>query len=145
MLAERIIADARQIGYRQLRLETSPRDPIRVSRKALPVSVAGVVVPFVLGFAYMKLRGDTTVEAVFIAAAMVATSIGITASALAFSSPSISGNPLECQIQLTSFRLPCVLRVYLGGTALPGAEMKYRAPIGGFGPWRLTCDQANVW
>ena len=64
-------------------LETSPRDLIRVSRKALLVSVAGVVVPFVLGFAYMKLRGDTTVEAVFIAAAMVATSIGITARALA--------------------------------------------------------------
>ncbi len=64
-------------------LETSPRDLIRVSRKALLVSVAGVVVPFVLGFVYMKLRGDTTVEAVFIAAAMVATSIGITARALA--------------------------------------------------------------
>ncbi len=64
-------------------LETSPRELIRVSRKALLVSVAGVVVPFVLGFAYMKLRGDTTVEAVFIAAAMVATSIGITARALA--------------------------------------------------------------
>ena len=64
-------------------LETSPRDLIRVSRKALLVSVLGVVVPFVLGFAYMKVRGDTTVEAVFIAAAMVATSIGITARTLA--------------------------------------------------------------
>src|SRR5690349_2358840 len=60
-------------------LETSPRDLIRVSRKALLVSVLGVVAPFVLGFAYMKLRGDATVEAVFVAAAMVATSIGITA------------------------------------------------------------------
>ncbi len=64
-------------------LETSARELIRVSRKALLVSVAGVVVPFVLGFAYMKLRGDTTVEAVFIASARVATSIGITARALA--------------------------------------------------------------
>src|SRR5258708_39410862 len=63
-------------------LETSPRELILVSRKALLVSVAGVVVPFVLGFAYMKLRGDTTVEAVFIAAAMVATSVGITARVL---------------------------------------------------------------
>jgi Kef-type K+ transport system membrane component KefB len=63
-------------------LETSPRDLIRVSRKALLVSVAGVIVPFVLGFAYMKLRRDATVEAVFVAAAMVATSIGITARAL---------------------------------------------------------------
>jgi len=64
-------------------LETSPRDLIRVSRKALLVSVLGVVAPFVLGFAYMKLRGSATVEAVFVAAAMVATSIGITARALA--------------------------------------------------------------
>lgn len=63
-------------------LETSPRALIEVSRKALLVSIAGVVVPFVLGFAYMKLRGAATIESVFIAAAMVATSIGITARAL---------------------------------------------------------------
>lgn len=63
-------------------LETSPRDLIRVSRKALLVSVLGVVAPFVLGFAYMKARGDATLEAVFVAAAMVATSIGITARTL---------------------------------------------------------------
>jgi|SRR5579872_954319 len=63
-------------------LETSPEDLIRVSRKALSVSVLGVVVPFVLGFGYMKLRGDSSIEAVFVAAAMVATSIGITARVL---------------------------------------------------------------
>lgn len=63
-------------------LETSPRDLIQVSRKALLVSVLGVVAPFVLGFAYMKLRGSPSVESVFVAAAMVATSIGITARAL---------------------------------------------------------------
>jgi Na+:H+ antiporter len=63
-------------------LETSPRDLIQVSRKALLVSVLGVVAPFVLGFAYMKLRGDSTVESVFVAAAMVATSIAITARVL---------------------------------------------------------------
>ena len=63
-------------------LETSPSDLIRVSRRALLVSVAGVVVPFVLGFGYMKLRGDATLESVFVAAAMVATSVGITARVL---------------------------------------------------------------
>jgi Kef-type K+ transport system membrane component KefB len=63
-------------------LETSPSELIRVSRRALLVSVAGVVVPFVLGFAYMKLRGDATLESVFVAAAMVATSVGITARVL---------------------------------------------------------------
>jgi Kef-type K+ transport system membrane component KefB len=63
-------------------LETSPRDLIGVSRKALVVSIAGVIVPFIVGFTYMRLRHETTVESVFVAAAMVATSIGITARAL---------------------------------------------------------------
>jgi Kef-type K+ transport system membrane component KefB len=63
-------------------LETSPHELIQVSRKALLVSVAGVIAPFVLGFAYLKLHGDTTIEATFVAAAMVATSVGITARGL---------------------------------------------------------------
>src|SRR2546426_4602912 len=63
-------------------LETSPKDLIRVGNKALQVAVAGVIVPFVLGFTYMKLRGDATREAVFVGAAMVATSVGITARVL---------------------------------------------------------------
>jgi Kef-type K+ transport system membrane component KefB len=63
-------------------LETSPKDLIRVGNKALQVAVAGVIVPFVLGFAYMKFRGDATREAVFVGAAMVATSVGITARVL---------------------------------------------------------------
>ena len=64
-------------------LETSPYELIQVSRKALMVSIAGVTAPFVLGFAYLKLRGDTNIEATFVAAAMVATSVGITARVLA--------------------------------------------------------------
>ncbi|HSS99287.1 MAG TPA: cation:proton antiporter [Terriglobales bacterium] len=64
-------------------LETSPRDLINVGRRALQVAAAGVVVPFILGFAYMKWRGDATTEAVFVGAAMVATSVGITARVLA--------------------------------------------------------------
>lgn len=63
-------------------LETSPRDLIRVGSKAVQVAVAGIVLPFVLGFAYMKLRGDASNEAVFVGAAMVATSVGITARVL---------------------------------------------------------------
>jgi Kef-type K+ transport system membrane component KefB len=63
-------------------LETSPADLIRVGRKALLVALAGIVVPFILGFAYMKARGDATTEAVFVGAAMVATSVGITARVL---------------------------------------------------------------
>jgi Kef-type K+ transport system membrane component KefB len=63
-------------------LETSPHDLIRVGRKALLVATAGVVLPFVLGFAYMKWRGDASKEAIFVGAAMVATSVGITARVL---------------------------------------------------------------
>ena len=63
-------------------LETSSQDLIRVGRKALLVAVAGIVAPFVLGFAYMKWRGDASSEAVFVGAAMVATSVGITARVL---------------------------------------------------------------
>jgi Kef-type K+ transport system membrane component KefB len=64
-------------------LETSPSDLIRISGKAGRVALAGIVVPFILGFAYMKLRGDASSEAVFVGAAMVATSVGITARVFA--------------------------------------------------------------
>jgi Kef-type K+ transport system membrane component KefB len=63
-------------------LETSPRDLIRLGRKSLLVATGGIVVPFILGFVYMKLRGDASTEAVFVGAAMVATSEGITARVL---------------------------------------------------------------
>ncbi len=63
-------------------LETSPLVLIRVGGKAGQVAVAGIVLPFILGFAYMKLRGDASGEAVFVGAAMVATSVGITAPVL---------------------------------------------------------------
>lgn len=63
-------------------LEISPGDLIKVGRTALLVAIAGVVLPFVLGFAYMHWRGDATTESVFVGAAMVATSVGITARVL---------------------------------------------------------------
>jgi Kef-type K+ transport system membrane component KefB len=63
-------------------LETSPQDLIRISHKAFLVAVVGILVPFVLGFLYMWLRGDGTTEATFVGAAMVATSVGITARVL---------------------------------------------------------------
>jgi len=64
-------------------LQISPRDLIRVGSKAVQVALAGVVVPFLLGFGYMKSRGDASSEAVFVGAAMVATSVAITARVLA--------------------------------------------------------------
>lgn len=63
-------------------LETAPSDLIRVGRMSLRVAVAGIVVPFAVGFLYLHLRHEPTHEAVFVAAAMVATSVGITARVL---------------------------------------------------------------
>lgn len=64
-------------------LEISPGDLVRVGGKAIQVAAAGVVLPFVLGFLYMKMRGDASSEAIFVGAAMVATSVAITARVLA--------------------------------------------------------------
>jgi Kef-type K+ transport system membrane component KefB len=63
-------------------LETSPRDLIRLGSKSLSVAAGGIIVPFLLGFIYMKARGDASTEAIFVGAAMVATSVGITARVL---------------------------------------------------------------
>jgi len=63
-------------------LETQPKDLLRVGRTSLYVALAGIAVPFILGFGYMMLRRGSAHEATFVAAAMVATSVGITARVL---------------------------------------------------------------
>jgi Kef-type K+ transport system membrane component KefB len=63
-------------------LETRPKELIRIGASALGVATAGMALPFVLGFSYMMLRNHPAHEATFIAAAMVATSVGITARVL---------------------------------------------------------------
>ncbi len=63
-------------------LETQPKDLLSVGRTSLYVALAGIALPFVLGFSYMLLRHHTPHEAIFMAAAMVATSVGITARVL---------------------------------------------------------------
>jgi Kef-type K+ transport system membrane component KefB len=63
-------------------LETSPSDLVKVGRQSLSVALAGVILPFSLGFGYLMLRGEATHEAAFVGAAMVATSVGITARIL---------------------------------------------------------------
>jgi len=64
-------------------LETKPRDLLQVGWIAALVATIGVVVPFVLGFFYMRAIDYSTIEAVFVGAALVATSVGITARVLA--------------------------------------------------------------
>ncbi len=63
-------------------LETSPSDLIRLGRTSMNVALAGILLPFATGFAFMKITGETTHESAFVAAAMVATSVGITARVL---------------------------------------------------------------
>lgn len=63
-------------------LETQPADLIRVGRQALVVALGGVAVPFFLAFSYTWWRGLSLHESTFVAAAMVATSVGITARVL---------------------------------------------------------------
>ncbi len=63
-------------------LETRVGDLKKVGRVATLVGVGGVVLPFLLGAAWAKLSGFDTPKALFIAAAFVATSAGITARVL---------------------------------------------------------------
>lgn len=63
-------------------LETSPKDLIGVGRVALETAIAGIIFPLGLGFFYLRSIGEPTHEAIFVAAAMVATSVGITARVL---------------------------------------------------------------
>jgi Kef-type K+ transport system membrane component KefB len=64
-------------------LEVKASELMRVGGTALVVAVLGVVVPFVSGAAIMFWFGAPSIEAIFVGAAMVATSVGITAQVLA--------------------------------------------------------------
>ena len=64
-------------------LETRPSDIFKVGGSATAVAVLGVIIPFVAGWGLLSLwPGHSWVEAVFLGAAMVATSVGITARVL---------------------------------------------------------------
>src|SRR5436853_858644 len=64
-------------------LEVKSSDLLRVGGTALVVATAGVVVPFFAGWGISAWWGLPRIEAVFTGAAMVATSVGITARVLA--------------------------------------------------------------
>src|SRR5215469_13373761 len=63
-------------------LGTRPKDLIRIGASALGVAVAGVALPFLMGLVFLLIRHHPGHEAAFIGAAMVATSVGITARVL---------------------------------------------------------------
>jgi hypothetical protein len=60
-------------------LETDPTSLWRVGRRATAVASVGVVVPFGLGYLVATGLGFTTAQALFVGAALTATSVGITA------------------------------------------------------------------
>ena len=63
-------------------LETSVQDLRRVGRLAVSVGVLGVVLPFAAGAGLMFLLGYERLDALFIGAALMATSVGVTARVL---------------------------------------------------------------
>lgn len=63
-------------------LDQKLTDLMKVGWTVLLVAVAGVVVPFFLGFGLLELTEHSRIEAIFMGAAMVATSVGITARVL---------------------------------------------------------------
>ena len=64
-------------------LQTKVEDIMTVGRTSLIVAFLGVIFPFIFGYLYILIIDHTTVEAMFIGAAMVATSVGITARVFA--------------------------------------------------------------
>ena len=63
-------------------LEVKPSELLKVGRTALLVAVLGVVLPFTLGWLIFSGTGRPAPESIFMGAAMVATSVGITAQVL---------------------------------------------------------------
>lgn len=63
-------------------LEVKPDELVRLGGTATLVASCGVIVPFLAGWAIMGAWGYRTIEAVFVGASMVATSVGITAQVL---------------------------------------------------------------
>jgi Kef-type K+ transport system membrane component KefB len=64
-------------------LEVKASELLRVGGTATMVATAGVIAPFLLGWGILTLWGASQIEAIFIGATMVATSVGITAQVLA--------------------------------------------------------------
>jgi Na+:H+ antiporter len=64
-------------------LELKASDLMKVGPNATAVAVLGVITPFVFGWGLLRLWGEPQIESTFVGAAMVATSVGITAHVLA--------------------------------------------------------------
>src|SRR5256886_1137638 len=63
-------------------LEVKSSELMKLGGTATLVAFSGVVVPFLMGWAILLAWGESANEAIFVGAAMVATSVGITAQVL---------------------------------------------------------------
>ena len=63
-------------------LEVKASELLKVGGKATVVATIGVIVPFFTGWGILAAWGAPQIESIFVGAAMVATSVGITASVL---------------------------------------------------------------
>ena len=63
-------------------LETRLKDVLEVGKEAFLVAVTGVILPFIGGYYFSVFSGHNTVASLFFGAALVATSVGITARVL---------------------------------------------------------------
>src|SRR5256885_12193095 len=63
-------------------LEVKASELLKVGGKATLVATVGVIVPFFAGWGILRAWGAPQIEAIFVGASMVATSVGITASVL---------------------------------------------------------------
>jgi len=104
-------------------LETPFSELRKIGKTAMGVAVLGVIVPFFAGLSFMLLLGSSHVESMFVGAALVATSIGITARVIndlglanAIESRVIIGAAVIDDI-LGMIVLAVVVGVSLGGSA----------------------------
>jgi Kef-type K+ transport system membrane component KefB len=67
----------------QVGLEVKSSDLVKSGPTATLVALLGVVVPFFAGWGLLSAWGEPRIESIFVGAAMVATSVGITAQVLA--------------------------------------------------------------
>jgi len=63
-------------------LEVKPAELLKLGGTAAIVACCGVIVPFLMGWGLLVWWGQPSIEAIFVGAAMVATSVGITAQVL---------------------------------------------------------------
>ena len=64
-------------------LDVKPSEFLKLGRTAIVVATFGVIVPMAMGWWIVAWWGHSRIEAIFVGAAMVATSVGITAQVLA--------------------------------------------------------------